>query len=654
MSVQFGRWNHEGAPPAPELLEKVQTLMETFGPDGSHSYCAGGVDILYSTFHTTKESRAESQPLVTRSGAVLTWDGRLDNRAEFMTLMSDRLEPGSPDVSVVATAYERWGTRCFARLLGDWALSIWDPNNRLLTLAKDPIGTRPLYYSVQSDQISWSSILDPLVLFPDRQFELEEEYIAGWFSFFPSTSLTPYVGIESVPPSCFICLGPDRKATTKYWDFDPANRIHCRSDAEFEERFRAVLSTAVERRLRSDAPIVAELSGGLDSSSIVCMADKLIAGGAAHVPRVDTLSYYDDSEPNWNERPFFTKVEERRGRTGCHIDVGGAELFSLAQESESFAATPGSDGGGANATTRQVAACLASQGNRVVLSGIGGDEVTGGVPTPTPELMDLAASAHLRRLAHQLKAWALNKRKPWFHLAAEAARGFLPPALAGVPQHMRPVPWLAFHFVKRHRSAVTGYPSRVRLFGSLPSFQENVSTLDGLRRQLACSPLPSQPPFEKRYPYLDRDFLEFMYAVPREQLVRPGQRRSLMRRALTGIVPDELLQRKRKAFVTRSPFRAISRDWTLLEESTECMVSSALGIVDPKLLIETLAKARDGRAVPIVMLARTFAVERWLRGLTARGVLVQHAVTEGTGRGMFRAEQAPTDSRSSVQTGSAS
>jgi len=654
MSVQFGRWNFQGAPPAPGHLENVRELLETYGPHGSRSYTVDGVDILYSAFHTTKESRAESQPHFILSGAVLTWDGRLDNRSEFIALMSDALRTDSPDVAIVAAAYDRWGTRCFARLLGDWALSIWDPRDRSLTLAKDAIGIRPLYYSVENDQITWSSILDPLVLLARRKLELEEEYVAGWFSSFPATHLTPYVGIRSVPPSCFVRLGPNRKTTTKYWDFDPSNRIRFATDAEYEERFRTVFSMAVERRLRADAPIVAELSGGLDSSSIVCMADTLIARGVAHSPRVDTLSYYDDSEPNWNERPYFSKVEARRGRTGCHIDVSAPDLFCFAREGDRFAATPGSGGRPPGEVSRQIAACLESQESRVVLSGIGGDEVTGGVPTPTPELMDLLAHAHFGRLAHQLKVWALNKRKPWFHLAAEAVRGFLPPSLAGTPQHVRPVPWLAPRFVERHRSALTGYPARVGLFRSQPSFQENLATLDALRRQLACSPLPSEPPFEKRYPYLDRDFLEFMYAAPREQIVRPGQRRSLMRRALAGIVPDELLQRKRKAFVTRSPFTAISRDWTALVECAGHMVSSALGIVDTQLLLKTLTKAHQGQEVAIVMLTRTFAIESWLRGLMARGVLAQDDATVDRGRTVFNRDEAATDSGSVTQTISAS
>ena len=352
------------------------------------------------------------------------------------------------------------------------------------------------------------------------------------------------------------------------------------------------------------------------------MADTIIARGAADTPRLDTISYYDDSEPNWNERPYFTKVEEKRGRTGWHINVGAQDPEKIPAPEplpESphgrFVPTPGYDG----RTSPQIRMCMASQGNRVVLSGIGGDEVMGGVPTPTPELENLLARAQFGVLAHQLKVWALEKRKPWFHLFWEAARGFFPPALVGVPKYMRPAPWLQSSFVKRHWAALTGYPSRTKLFGPLPSFQDNVSTLDALRRQLACTALPFEPPFEKRYPYLDRDLLEFMFAIPREQLVRPTQRRSLMRRALVGIVPDEILNRKRKAFVARSPMVAISNDWAHFAEMTQNMLSSSLGIVDPERILEALQKVRRGEEVPIITLMRTLCLEGWLKDLRALG-----------------------------------
>jgi asparagine synthase (glutamine-hydrolysing) len=539
----------------------------------------------------------------------------LDNRAEVIHLLHKVLDMNSPDLAVVAAAYEEWNVNCFAKLIGDWALSIWDANTRSLILAKDPIGARHLYFSLDKDQVTWSTILDPLILFAGKALSLCEEYIAGWFSFFPAVHLTPYVGIHSVPPSSLVLIRAERHTVSKYWDFDPSKRIRYTTDAEYEEHFRTVFAKAVQRRLRSDSPILAELSGGMDSSSIVCMADTIIACGGTDTPRLDTLSCYDDSEPNWNERPYFTKVEKKRARTGCHINVSSLEPFHFEPKSSKFAATPNSGGRGPSEVSRQVAALMTAQENRVVLSGIGGDEVLGGVPTPIPELMDLFARGRFQALAYQLKAWALNKRKPWLHLFLEAARGFFPPALAGVPGHMQPAPWLTRDFVKRHRVTLTGYPSRVRVSGPPPSFQECLSTLEGLRRQLHCNVLPLDPPHEKRYPYLDRDLLEFVYAVPREQLVRPGQRRSLMRRALVGIVPDELLNRRRKAFVARSPIAAISAEWASLSEISQHMITSSLGIIDSSRLCEALQKARHGEECRIVTLMRTFGIEFWLRGL---------------------------------------
>jgi asparagine synthase (glutamine-hydrolysing) len=624
MSVQFGRWNFEGQPPAPDYIEKVSATLAPYGPDSNESYSKGGARILYRAFHTTKESRREKQPHISSSGAVITWDGCLDNRAELICELGDSLTNGSTDVTIVAMALGKWGANCFAKLIGDWALSIWNPDNRSLILAKDPIGTRHLYYSFDNKQVTWSTILHPLVRFAGTTFALNEEYIAGWFSTFPAVDLTPCVGIHSVPPSSSVLLRSGEHTVSKYWDFDPKNKIRYRTEAEYEEHFRVVFARAVQHKLRSDRPVLAELSGGRDSSSIVCMADSIVARGAADTPRLDTISYFDDAEPNWNERPYFTKVEEKRGHTGWHVNVGAQdpkkipELEPLPESPHGrFVPTPGYDG----RTSPQIRMCMGSQGNRVVLSGIGGDEVMGGVPTPVPELEDLLARGQFGGLAHQLKIWALEKRKPWFHVFWDAARGFFPPALVGVPKYMRPAPWLQSSFVKRHRAALTGYPSRTKLFGPLPSFQENVSTLDALRRQLACKALPFEPPFEKRYPYLDRGLLEFMFAIPREQLVRATQRRSLMRRALVGIVPDEILNRKTKAFVSRSPMVAISNDWAHFAEMTQNMLSSSLGIVDPERISDALQKVRQGQEVPILTLKRTLFLEGWLKDLRALGII---------------------------------
>ena len=614
MSAQFGKCNFDDKPVDTQEFDRVRPVLAMYGPDAEGIFRKDNAEIIYRAFHTTKESRLENQPHVSPSGAVITWDGRLDNRSELTHKLGGDLSSDSTDLSIVTAAFEHWGTDSFAQLIGDWAVSLWEPATQSLILAKDFVGTRHLYYSVDKNQVTWCTILDPLIQFAGCSVELEEEYIAGWLSFFPAPDLTPYVGIHAVPPSSFVCLTRGTHKVTKYWDFDPGKRIHYHKDAECEEHFRSVFAESVRRRLRSDSPVLAELSGGMDSSSIVCMADAILARGSCETPRLDTVSYYSDSEPNWNERPYFTKVEEKRGRTGCHIDVSPGETLAFDDDSDVLAATPGS-GGRPTDAARELARYMAAQGNRVVLSGIGGDEVTGGVPTPVPELADLMARVCLRTLARQLKVWALNKRRPWFHLLFETAREFFPRTLALLPQYRLPAPWLCADFVGRNVAAFIGYESRLKLLGPRPSFQGNLGTLDALRRQLACEVLPLGPLYEKRNPYLDRDLLEFLYAVPREQLVRPGQRRSLMRRALAGIVPDEVLNRKRKAFVVRAPIAAVPTEWASLAELGQNMIASSLGIIDPRIFLETLQETRRGHEVPMVPLMRTLGIENWLRRL---------------------------------------
>jgi asparagine synthase (glutamine-hydrolysing) len=620
MSVQFGKWNFAGGPVAPSFLEKIETLLAPYGPDGTTFYSQSGVSVLYGALHSASESRKEKQPQQTESGTVITWDGRLDNRAELIALLREGLSIGSPDAAIVHAAYERWGTACFRKLLGDWALSVWNPADRSLLLAKDPVGTRPLYYSLTEREVAWSTILDPLVLFAEKTLALEEEYLAGCLSFFPAVHLTPYSGIHSVPPSCFVQIRHGSATTEKYWDFDRDHTIRYASDRDYEEHFRAVFAESVRRRLRSDRPVLAELSGGMDSSSIVCMADSLIARGCADAPQLDTVSYYDDSEPNWNERPFFSKVERQRGRAGLHIDVAAEQGRSGYSGTGPLRISPASEGEPSPAQ-KKLHAFLAERGHRVLLSGFGGDEVTGGVPVATSELADLAARAEVGRLARQLKVWALDKRQPWFHLFWETVCRFFPPALAGRPAHLRPAPWLDSGFVARHSSALAGYETRIRLFGPLPTFQENLSTLGALRRQLGASVLPAGPAYEKRYPYLDRELLEFLFAVPREQLLRPGRRRSLMRRALVGVVPEDVLNRKRKAFVARGTFVGISEQFGGLTENLDRMVMASLGIADPIAFRRELERARVGRETMPIALLRTIGIEAWLRNLDAGGLL---------------------------------
>ncbi len=644
MSVQFGRWNFDGRLCTPEYCEKVSSTLADYGPDSNEKYAQGGITILYRAFHTTKESHREKQPQVSSSGAVITWDGRLDNRKELIFELGRPLASDSTDVDIVATSYQRWGVDCLRRLIGDWALSVWNPRERSVLLAKDAIGARPLYYLFGDNHLIWSTLLDPPVLFSGRPFEIDTEYIAGWFAHTPAAHLTPYKDIRAVPPSSFVLLRLGKPAAIrKYWDFDPGKKIRYRADAEYEEHFRSALATAVQRRLRSDRPILAELSGGLDSSSIVCMADDLIARGRVDCPRLDTISWYDDSydhlEPDSNELHWVKKVEERRGRTGQHInerelkqqDTGPKKSFSSELRVGAFAVTPGNHRR-LSEFYQRYAATLKAHGYRVTLSGMTGEMATGGgIPTPTPELQNYLARARFITLTRQLKAWATKMRVSQLPLLWEAVRGFLPLALTDARRNpVQGSPWFRDSFVRKNREALLDYPRILKLFGPLPSFQDHLIGLDGERRILSHWPLLGYPELyrEVRLPYVDRDLLEFVYAIPREKIVGVGVRRALMRRALVGIVPDELLNRKRKFFVPpdRNPQQKqdAAEEWHRFDDlDLRQMVSGSLGLLDAAQFCKSIEEARSKGESPSSGMVRTAEIELWLRHVATQGVLAK-------------------------------
>ncbi len=611
MSVQFGECNFDGKPVDPEDLEKVRPVLAPYGPDGEGLICRDNIEILYRAFHTTKESRREVQPHLCPSGSVITWDGRLDNRRELAGLLRCEISPGLSDAELVSAAYERWGTHSFSKLLGDWALSIWDPRDRCVILAKDFLGVRHLYYLAGKDHVAWSTLLDPLVLLAGQAFELEEEYIVGWFSHFPSPHLTPYCGILACPPACFVRLARNARQITKYWEFDHTKSVFYRTDAEYEEHFRTVLTDSVKRRLRSDSPVLAELSGGMDSSSIVCIADELLSRGLAEASRLDTVSYFDDSEPNWNERPYFSAVERKRGREGLHIDVSSQRYFQFATSGDAFLATPAHTHC-PSVAEQSLKAAMQSAGNRTMLSGIGGDEFMGGVPSSLPELADYLVMGKLVTFFSRLRLWAFHQRTSYVHLLAEVIKSFFP-IVSDSSRQFSTVPWLHPKLAEKCRNSLAASNSTFRILRGLPSFQENLSTIEHMREQIEIYPPAENPPYERSYPYLDRDLLEFTFALPPQHLIRPGQRRSLMRRALAGVVPESILLRKRKAYVARGPARALTSEEESIRTLTENMLASSMGIVDSTLLKAVFAKNRCAAEIPVMQLLRTLEVECWLR-----------------------------------------
>lgn len=618
MSIQFGFIHPEGRSAVKPELRTIARATDRYAKDGCALKVHGRAGMGFQPFHTHVRSGLGEQPMVTDSGDLLTLDGRIDNYEDLCASL-DLCSSLVSDPEIVYAAYLKWGTDCFSKLVGDWALALWSPIDQVLYLARDHAGTRTLYYSMFAGEVHWSTYIESLFI-TRRDRELDLDYAARYLSALPIRDTTPYRGIIAITPGHCLVIRDSVAKSFAHWWWSGRSRIYYQEDREYESHFFSLFRQSVERRTGPGSPILAQLSGGMDSSSIVCMSDSLRAkeGGGE---LLDTVSLYDDEEETWNERPFFSAVETFRGKTGLHFN---ASFLQRTYQPLSPEADPYLFPGGDQSSRSRERAFLESLGSRdfrVILSGIGGDEVTGGVPTPFPELANALASLNVRSFAARAFEWSLAGRCPVIWLIADTLKEIWRLYLGQTCVPPQPLPaWLTPDTHRRIRDICNAGDQLLEAsFGEQPDSIINRrclwSVLEGL---------PHQTPallkrFEYRYPYLDRDLLEFLFRIPRNQLVRPGQRRSLMRRSLANLLPAKVLERRSKAFVRQGPVASLRRNCLHLMAMLEDSLAAKHGLIDGHRLSRELASFAEGRETqrwPQILRAILFEI--WLRSVMLR------------------------------------
>jgi asparagine synthase (glutamine-hydrolysing) len=614
MSIQFGLWQRFGPAVGEREVLELGALSARHATEGTSVACRRNIGMGLQTFTTHQRSQLESRPVLFADGLMVSLDGRIDNYAE----LSEEINLASREIAdsfLVAALYRKQGSACFSKLIGDWAIAIWSPSNDTLYLARDHAGTRTLYFEISEERVLWSTVLDTFVG-KGRSVEFDEAYAGRYLSGLPIRDLTPYKGIHSVTPSHFLAVSLAGIARQRHWEPTVRERIRYRSDSEYEQHFLTLFCQSVRRRTGPGAPIVAELSGGMDSSSIVCVSDRMrLEGGASPAELLDTVSRFDDSEPNWDERRYFSIVEAQRRKAGIHLNIAfeNRTFEPLDPEDYPLPVLPGIDRYAA-VRQKQLAAAIAQGGYRSILSGIGGDEVLGGVPSPYSELADYLVAFDLRRMVSRAFAFSLVDRTPVLHMLVRTVASSSTTYWTFLPAKVQVPPWIPRELRRRASDAQIDANVRVPRFGLLPSSIENgMSWWKTLESMPHLYPSVA-PRSEYRYPYLDRDLVDFLFRIPREQLVRPGRRRSLMRRALQGIVPADILERPRKGSLIRGPLVSLQRSEPDIRAIFTKSLIGAMGLVDENQLKTTLSEIVKGtspRWWPAVINA--IQMEFWLR-----------------------------------------
>ena len=621
MSILFGVRAADGESVTDSQLRRLAQATGRYAPDGTSVQVRTKVGMGFQPCYTHERSKLDAQPAVTAQGNMLSFDGRLDNHEDLRVELELPCK-STPDSEIVLEAFDRWGEICFLRLVGDWALALWLGASRVLYLARDHAGTRTLYYEIAQGRVRWSTHLETFLVDSSRR-GIDEAYAASYLAGLPFGDLTPYEGIRAVPPAHFIRIEGQSISRKQHWTcWRPRGEIRYQSDDDYSEHFLSLFKEAVRRRTGDGAPVVAQLSGGMDSSSIVCVSDVLRReAGASSGDLIDTISHYDDSEPGWDERPFFTAVEAVRGKPGMHFETSFADrTFSPVPASIGEYLWPGADTS-SYAQEEALSRLLDSKKIRAVLSGLGGDELLGGVPTGTPELADLLVQGRFRVLGTQAFRWCLPTRTPLLYEIIDTCKSTWA-AYFGSRRLRNIAPdWVSGRLKKILRSQKpdrAGIADRLRLLPSQifagEAWESILGSLPHLQPGLLCR-------YEFRYPYLDRDLVDFLLAIPRTQLARHGRRRYMMRNAMKGIVLDEVLERKRKALVQRSPLIAFRRRQQALRELFSLPLVAERDFVELSLVNAALERVwSSNTTAEWPSLLRLIDLEIWLRGHRERGV----------------------------------
>ena len=557
MSGIAGIIQFDGAPIEPGSIEKMTAAMVQRGPDGIDHWRKGPVTLGQCMLRTTPESLEEKQPLSNEGESlVLVMDGRVDNCQE---LRHELLGRGSvlrdrSDAELVLRAYESWGEDCLDRIIGEFVFFIWNARQRQLFGARDAAGTRHFYYHSGNGWFAFASEIKGLLALECIEPRLNEsrllDYIVEEFDRDDEVS-TFYQGIVRMPAGHAMRVTERGVETWRYWNPGELPVARFKSLDECVEAFMAQLRIAVQCRLRSIGPVGAELSGGLDSSSIVGVISKEFRGDLQHPLKTFSLIRDDlQSCPDWraireilNDDWFdATVMTSALPESTCR-----AYLEGIGNLEDPFALSQGF-------IPSLVYASARSSGCRVMLDGMAGDLLFYGLGSSLDHVLDNrlfrqlpalleAGRRHHARGALRFVAWkALRQALPKGAIDAyrrfRSARRFSQRQLTDPLSLLRSDvarPFLASRLAARRQteaqqSQVSDQASHARCFTTgLLSFAHEVNG------QLALS-----MGVEPRSPFSDRRIIEFAIRMPLAAKLSMPWYKHVLRSGTVGILPESV------------------------------------------------------------------------------------------------------------------
>lgn len=528
-------------------------------------------------------------------GPYLALNGEIYNYLELRQELSAEgvSFTSTSDTEVLLQALMRKGPSILDRLIGMFAFSYWDRARGRLLLARDPFGIKPLYYAVEDGRVAFASEIKALLELPWISRRLHPRAIWTYLrlGLTDAGESTCFAGIRQVPAGGSLDLDverPEEARPVTYWDPDRAAdaarpKVEGLSFEAAAEQLRHLLEGSVALHLRSDVPVGATLSGGIDSSTVVMLMRRQLGEAG----RIHSFSFVPD-DPRLSEAPWIEMIEGA-GRVTAHrsqpraTDLHRSLRDLIRTQDQPFQST-------SVFAQHQVFSSIREAGIKVVLDGQGADEILGGYPAHVAAR--LASLLRAGCWADALRLWREARRRPgidggvlWRRALASYAAG----------------PWEGAARRLIGREAMPGWiePRWFQERGVEPGARDFGLAPGSLREQQVSSLTRTMLPallryedrnsmahgVEGRVPFLTPEIAGFALALPEEYHIGPdGETKRLLRRAMRGIVPDGILDRRDKiGFVTPQT------DWLVqLAPWVEEMLASprlrSLGMLRPERL----------------------------------------------------------------------
>lgn len=564
----------------PTRLAALDTALAHRGNDVAGSWNGEHACLGLRLFHTTPESLLETTPKpIGRKQLTIVGDCRIDNREELAAALGDRIATPCADSALVLAAYERWDADCVDHLIGDFAFAIFDPEKAELFCARDHFGAKPFCYTNQNGHFAFASEAKALVVAGLAPDEVDESRIADFLQTqLDDKEMTFHLHVRRLPPAHVMVVRGDAVEKRRYWKPVADNSNAHLSDEVAAKRFRELFEQAVECRLRSVYPIGSFLSGGLDSSAVTVVANRLL--DASKLP-LDTISAVFPSVPLSDESAWMALVEQQAQAEGRplrrHLFYG--DQTGPLEVIDEITECLGAPNSAANLYQPWHMLRMARDtGLRVMLTGHDGDTV---VSHGFAALTELAIAGDWENLDQHLTDIGTllgnyqDVRKSLFRMYIRPVPGHLwragryLHALRTVQQFFvryggsrktmllemlgRGRPTSRSGWASDSFSATSAYRARSelpRMPMGASAAEDHVRGIDsGLMvcafEDIEC--VSSAFGIETRHPFFDKRLVEFCLTLPVRQKIRDGWTRVLQREAMRGVLPEALRTRPDKS-----------------------------------------------------------------------------------------------------------